>query len=489
MILKSLKISNLQLIKSIESTFDKVNIVSGLNKDNPNESGNGSGKSTFVLRSILFLLYGYVEEGLTLKDLIRFNEKETIVEGEIEKEGKIYKIIRKIPSELFISVDEVDVQMNTSTLKQKFIDETFGDIHFFRQYRCVDLKNGINVLDLGIVSLRKTLMQFIEDYFVNIRKDLLNQKTERERFSIDKRLYKHYLSEKRLKLLEDKYKYYEESEKEGKIITNEQRQSANNYKSEIQTKERLIYNRKKEMEDMQKSGVCPILKKKCSEITKTMTSEQKQKIDSEIINWENEIIKLREKSKTEQEYLNSLEIAQEDVIEKKQKVYSFITKLKSAFQFKDYKYTKVDIVEYDESIKLLDDFAGIYIKDWLSSLSIIINNLLQAINISVEFTADKDFMKVSDNGETMKYDLLSTGQKLFLNVIFKFAILLQQNKAGLVITDDGLNNIDMPNFIPLIDILKILPFQIIGTYQNYNGEIENVKHFKIIRENGVSKIE
>lgn len=96
MIIKSLKIKNLQLFKSVETTFDKINIVSGLNKDNPSESGNGSGKSTLVLRAILFCLYGYCEEGLTLKDLIRFGEKETSVEIEIEQDNKTYKIIRKI---------------------------------------------------------------------------------------------------------------------------------------------------------------------------------------------------------------------------------------------------------------------------------------------------------------------------------------------------------------------------------------------------------
>jgi len=96
MIIKSLKINNLQLFKSAETTFGKINIISGLNKDNPSESGNGSGKSTFVLRAILFALYGYCEEGLKLVDLIRFSEKETSVEIEIEKDNKTYKIIRKI---------------------------------------------------------------------------------------------------------------------------------------------------------------------------------------------------------------------------------------------------------------------------------------------------------------------------------------------------------------------------------------------------------
>ena len=96
MIINSLKIQNLQLIKSAQVDFEKINIVSGINRDNTSESGNGSGKSTFILRAILFVLYGYCEEGLKLVDLIRFGEKEASVEIELEENNKTYKIIRKI---------------------------------------------------------------------------------------------------------------------------------------------------------------------------------------------------------------------------------------------------------------------------------------------------------------------------------------------------------------------------------------------------------
>jgi wobble nucleotide-excising tRNase len=162
--------------------------------------------------------------------------------------------------------------------------------------------------------------------------------------------------------------------------------------------------------------------------------------------------------------------------------------LKGAFQFKDYKYTKADIIIYDEAIKVLDNFAGEYIKEWLSNLSIIINNLLQPINLSVEFTADKDFMLISDNNQILKYDALSTGQKAFLSVIFKLGILMQNNKTGLIILDDSLNNIDWNNFKNLIEIIKTLPFQSICVYQGLKEEIENTKNFLIVRENNESKI-
>ena len=164
-----------------------------------------------------------------------------------------------------------------------------------------------------------------------------------------------------------------------------------------------------------------------------------------------------------------------------------LLRLKGAFQFKDYKYTKADIVIYDEAIKVLDTFAGEYIKEWLGSLSIILNNLLNKLNIRVEFSADKDFIKVYDNEQILKYDQLSTGQRCFLGTIFKLAILLQQNKSGIILLDDGLNNLDRINFRNLIEILKTLPFQAICVYQN-SDEIEDTKHFIVTRENGESNV-
>ena len=141
---------------------------------------------TLILRAILFVLYGYCEEGLKLVDLIRFGEKVTQVTATMQKGNNVFKIIRKIPTDLQIFLNDKEVQANTNSIKQKLIDEQFGDVHFFRQYRCVDDKNGINVLDLGIVSLRKTLMGFIEGVFSEIRTRLLAKKAERERYSVDK---------------------------------------------------------------------------------------------------------------------------------------------------------------------------------------------------------------------------------------------------------------------------------------------------------------
>ena len=485
MIIKSLKIINLQLIKSAEVQFDKINIVSGLNKDNPSESGNGSGKSTLVLRAILFCLYGYVEEGLTLKDLIRFEEKECSVTIECSLNDEHFVIVRKIPSELSIFVNNNEIQANTQTIKQQFINEHFGDINFFRQYRCVDLKNGINVLDLGIVSLRKTLMSFIEGIFTEIRTRLLAKKVERERYSVDKKLYKHFLSVKRLDCLnaslDEINKDYQKFEKEKST----QQGIINQIKSEISSREKIIYYKQQELKKVDE-GICPVLKTKCEKIApKNKPNNLGMTKEIDILKTEIEQYKLQLESEQE-----SIEYYDDTLLmlrNKEQKAREKLLRLKGAFQFKDYKYTKSDILIYDEAIKVLDSFAGEYIKEWLSSLQVIINNLLQSINISVEFTADKDFLKVYDNAQVLKYDMLSTGQKCFLSVIFKLAILMQQNKTGLVLMDDGLNNLDCINLTNLINICNTLPFQIIAVYQS-KVEIESIKQFIVTRENGVSHV-
>ncbi len=268
---------------------------------------------------------------------------------------------------------------------------------------------------------------------------------------------------------------------------NDSRKTISKVEGEISAKKRIIAYKEGETKKAEE-GICPVLKASCDRIGKKMTAADKSKLSQEIKQLSTEIEQLEESIVGDQDYLADLEMQMQEIDFKIEKARRKAIRLESAFQFKDYKYTKADIMIYDEAIKVLDNFAGEYIKEWLSNLSIVINNLLKPINLTVEFSADKDFLRVYDNNQILKYDQLSCGQKCFLNVIFKLAILLNQNKSGLVIMDDGLNNIDVVNLTNLITICQTLPFQIMAVYQNYNQELENVKHLIAIRENGETKI-
>ena len=479
--INKLILKNFKLFKSANLDFTKINIITGV---------NGAGKST-ILKAILFALYG---EGCgnVLTDLISFGEKSTEVKVDFNQtiinENKQFTITHKIPSSLEIKVEGKEVQYNTNQLKQHAIDNQIGDFTFFKKYRLLT-KQSINLLDLGIVSLRKELMQFIENDFVSIRQSLLSKKLERENFNVSKKLYHFYLSEKRLKILEEGLKNIETSWTENMFSNKEQSNIINNLKAEIQTKERMIYNRRRELEEAQKSGLCPILKKKCIEITKSITPEQKDKINTEIYNWQNDAEGIRFKLESEQDYFNNLELGQEDLNRKKQKAQSYIMKYKEAQKFSAYKYTAADVALYNDSIKVLDDFSGFYIQNWLDNLMFILNDLLKEMNISVAFSSDKQFITVKDNNQEMKYEQLSDGQQVFLNLVLKVAILLNNGiNEGIILIDDSVNFLMIDNFKKLIEVLKQTPFQIFAIYQNVPNDIQDVNYIKVERTEGESVI-
>jgi DNA repair exonuclease SbcCD ATPase subunit len=479
--INKLILKNFKLFKSANLDLSKINIITGV---------NGAGKST-ILKAILYALYG---EGCgnVLTDLISFGEKSTEVKIDFNQtiinENKQFTITRKIPSNLEITVDGKEVQYNTNQLKQHAIDNQIGDFIFFKKYRLLT-KQSINLLDLGIVSLRKELMQFIEGDFASIRQSLLNKKLERENFNINKKLYKFYLSTKRQSILESGLLSIETSIKEECSSKNEQSKIVNNLNAEIQTKERMIYNRRRELEEAQKSGTCPILKKKCTEITKSITPEQQQKINIEINAWQSEIEGIKEKLLSEQDYLNNLELGQEDLNRKKHKAQSYIMKYKEAQKFSDYKYTLADITLYSDAIKTFDSFAGWYIQNWLDNLVCILNDLLKEMNISVTFSADKQFITVKDGNQEMKYEQLSDGQQVFLNLVLKVAILLNNGiNNGIILIDDSVNFLMIDNFKKLIEVLKQTPFQVFAIYQNVPNDLQDVNYIHVERNEKESKI-
>jgi len=483
--IEKIKLHNFQLFKDIEFTLDKINLITGVNLDDIEQSSNGCGKSSLAKNAITFALYGDVP-GINLKDLIHIGKNECSVEYTCVQNSEHYHIVRKIPSELRIFLNNKEIEANTQTIKQNIINEHFGSYDLFKKFRMIDTK-GINLLDLGIISLRSELMKFIDDLFNVIKKSLLAKKLDRETYNIDKRLYKFNLSEKRLQLLSKGITELSEALNNTKKETDEQYQIIGKIKSEIQSREKLIYYKNKDIEKLH-GGICPILGSKCPSLT-----GQYERVDiiknQEIKELVHEMDTFRSQLVNEEDaysyYVNNYSI----LGNKKRITQEYLMKLKEAFKFKDYKYTPKDVELYTEAIKILDNFAGYYINDWLSQLSVIINDLLRNVDISVTITADKDFMKIKNGDSELKYEMLSSGQKCFLSSIFKIAILLHKGEtSGIILADEGLGNMDAVNFKKFIEICRNLPYQFLIIYQNL-PEIEGINKINIIRENGVSKID
>lgn len=482
--INKLKLKNFKLYKNLELSFDKINIIKGINFDNSDLSSNASGKSS-IIESLIFALYGEAS-GKNLIDLINFNNKSS----EVCLESDNIRIIRSIPTELRVFMCDKELQKNTLTLKQQEINNLIGDYDFFKKYRLIN-KQAINLLDLGIVSLRKELMAFIDTSFSLIRQNLLSQKLERENKNINKRLYTFYLSKNKLEKLEKGLDIVIQSKN---ILYNEIieiEKTIQNQKSNISSKEKMIYYKQNEIKSA-KEGICPILKEKCIKISKSLSESDNQinsKMFKEIEQLSYEIKQEKINLEPNVDYLNNLKYKEKFLTDKISKTKEYIIKLKEAFKFAEYKYTLKDIELYTSSIKILDDFSGWYIQKWLDNLAIIINDLLSKINLAVSFSANKQFLTVSDTKQIMKYEQLSSGQQIFLNTVFKLAILLNNGFTdGIIMIDEGINNCDLINLKNLITILKSLPFQVFLIYQNYDLQEDGINMIAIERKDNISYV-
>jgi DNA repair exonuclease SbcCD ATPase subunit len=486
--INKLILKNFQLFKDQTIILDKINLITGINYDDIASSGNGSGKTT-ILSALLFGLFGEVTD-INLKDLIKIGTKECSVIVEGSQNGEHYRIYRAIPNSLKIYKNEIEVQFNNSTIAQKYLKELFGsDFQHFRTYNLIDQKKGINLLDLGTISLRKALMEFCAEMFTKIRTDLLSKKLERETYNVNKRLYSFNLSDKRLMILEMGLRKLQEELNTVKKDCEEQSKIIGNYKSEVDSRKKIIYFKEQDKKKLN-NGYCPILSIKCPTLSNKQTEVETAKAkEIEII--ESEIKEINNLITNEEDCMQNYNAMYESTQKHVQKTKEYLMKLKEAQKFSAYKYTLKDVQLYTDSIKVLDNFSAYFISSYLDNLNIIINDLLKPLNICINFTLDKEFITINNNGQEINYSQLSGGQKKFLGVIFKLGILLQEGiNSGLLLFDEGLGEMDFINLYRLLDILKELNFQCLIVYQNIQVDksIQDVNYINIIRQNNESKI-
>jgi len=260
-----------------------------------------------------------------------------------------------------------------------------------------------------------------------------------------------------------------------------------NYKSEIDSRKKIIYFKEQDKKKLN-GGMCPILNIKCPSI-----SGQLEKVDiiknKEIATINQEINEINNLIKAEEDCMVYYNNVYESIQKHVQRTKEYLMKLTEAQKFSAYKYTAKDVQLYTDAIKVLDSFSGYYINEWLDTLSFIINDLLKPVNISIEFTPDKEFLKVNDAGQIFKYEQLSSGQKVFLNSIFKIGLLLNNGQTcGILLIDEGINTLDNVNLQNFLEILKNVNFQVCLIYQNITKEIQDVNYLNVERKNGVSII-
>lgn len=427
---------------------------------------NGSGKTTLSLHSLLFALYGYSQK--KLEDIPnKKGSKTALVSLIIEKDGEDYIITREYPTSLKIAKNGLEIDLANNQEKQRYINEIFGDLQYFKKFRTIDKDEGINVIDEGAIALKKTLFSLYEDLFNSVKDRLLDVKNDRELFNKERlQVDSHYPSDRRLKILT---KNLEEINNKLPVI-NEVIVDILNQKNIFINEKGMLANESSNLNEnlnkLETSSICPyclrsldqpLMNEKIDETIKKLT-----KIDQKAQNVMDRLEKLNILLVTKQKEFY-------DLYAIKDRLTKLIFKLSNRIKQKDFKYTSKDVVIVKQALVELDSFTSFFIVKSLIALEPIINLVLHKINYKIEFIVndknDISYNLYKDNQKYSKKDL-STGEKLILQIAFKLAILLQRGESGLIIADEGMANLDRDNLLHVIDLVKGFSFQLLFVIHN-----------------------
>jgi hypothetical protein len=372
-----------------------------------------------------------------------------------------FTITREYPTNITILKEGSEIEYETNRQKQDYINKIFGDVDFFRKFRILDINQGINILEEGRSSLRKTLFAIHDYIFNNIRKNLQEKKREREIYNRDNlSTYSHYPSLKRKKLLESKLLEIAESIYELDKEVNSMERDYYNLVSSKAGLEKEININKNNKNRIFGYSECPTCKRKMNRQTKiNLTSD----INGFLKKLYDRIKDVISDIDDQKDILAYLKENKQNLNNRKSKLNELKLKLNSRLQQREYKYSQKDIEIMKQAIKELDNFSAFYITEWIKILEPIINDIISCIGFSVNFSLDEkgriDLIITKDDKE-FTYKSLSSGQRLILYIAFNLAILMEKNRSGIVIADEGASVLDSDNMNYLFGIFKQSPFQL-----------------------------
>ena len=443
--------------------FDNINLIKGK---------NGSGKSTLIKDALMFVLYGHSEVPL---EKLPTRGKSQSCKVELHLTDMI--IVREYPTKIHIQeINYPPIMFANNKVAQDWLNDKFQNVDYFRKFRMIDLQQGINILEEGKTSLRKTLCNFNEDKFNQIRKNLQTKKREREIYNRDNLQTDstHFPSEKRLNVVQLGLLNITE---EIYAIDKELKEGNNILMSLVSNRVRL--ESQKENFSSQKTtllenSICPTCKRKTNKETKF---KMLSIFSKEISGINNRIIPLLEKIAEAKEVIFYLNPLRQKSLSRKEKINKLKYKLENIIKRKDYKWTTNDVEIIKQAIKELDNFSSYYITEWIKILEPIINDILTKINFQVSFEINEKGnidVNLLRNGEVYNYKDLSAGQRLVVSISFQLALLLENTQEGFIIADEGFSNLDIENLKLILELFKNLPFQLLCVIHRLEDVPDNV---------------
>jgi hypothetical protein len=432
--------------------FDKLNFVAGK---------NGVGKSTLILYSILFCLWGYSHKSLSELPT-KPESKSCSVEIELIHKKDIYIIKRKYPTSVEITKNGKKEQLST-TESNNYIRNLVGTRENFTRFNIVNAYDEeADILSSGQTTIKKTLFSLTDELFNNAKLKLEKIKSEREKFNKEGVVvYNHYPSIKRLFVLEENIDIMQTQLKGVEIDLNDFRKE---YNEEVRQKGNKEGQKSNYSSQKNKILSQPDNCYTCGQsISKECYSKQLKEINDNIEKLNHEIGKHIESMNITKDIMQNFESSRVKIQDRITILRDKKSKLEARMKQKNLIYTSKDIIIVKQALTELNNLSSYYLKESLKTLEPIINSVLEKIGYIVEFNIDE---KGKFNVNYKKGDViysqkdLSTGQKTVMQIAFKLALLLQQGLSGVVIADEGLGSLDEENLLHIISIFENYPFQL-----------------------------
>jgi len=445
--------------------FTDINLVKGI---------NGSGKTTLVKDSMEFCIYGNYSQVLE-KLPTRGKSDKCSVMIQLRKEKDIYRIKRDYPTKITIIKNGIEIELSNNNEKQKYLNKLFGNIDYFRKFRMVDVKEGINILEEGKTSLIKTLLSFTQDYFGDKRQKLLDKKRNRELYNKDKAvMYTHSPSENRFGLIKNAvFGLNLKIDGNNKLINFRQNvyNTLISKSSSISGKTSYLQN---QSDTLMNSNACPTCKR-------ILLEDDKWKIvnyfTEEINKLKETFDKIKEETEIEKTDLNITKEQLQSELKQLEKLNRLKLRLEGRIKQKDFKWTNRDIEILKRAITELDRFYSEFITEDIKNLEPIVNNITNKINFRTKFilTEKGDFdILLEKDGEEYHYKDLSSGQKLILSIAFQIALLIQKQESGIIIADEGFGSLDINSLGIIFELFRNYPFQLVCILHRFDEVPDNV---------------
>ena len=456
--LLKLKLHNFRNFKGThEFEFSKLNFVSGR---------NGTGKSTISLFALLFGLYGYSHSSLA--SLVNKECKNCKVELTVSHEKDLYVVKRTYPTSVEIIKNEKNIKFSTSIEANNYIINLFGTRDNFVKFRIIDAYNSeSDILSAGPSTIKKTLFGFCGEIFNNAKTKLQIIKSERDRLNKDgMTVYTHFPSEKRLDILN---KGISETTNQYRDIVKELNEFERDYLTEERDKSKkdglnYQYNsqKKKILADPEICYACK------QPIAKTNQKSQVDEIESNIKELNSKIKEHVESLEMQKDIIHTYKSNKDELQARISSLNSIKIRLEARLKQKNLIYSTKDVLIVKKALVELDNLSSYYLKESIKVLEPIINSVLEKIGFAVKFTINNNKFTIVYTKDGIEYNQkdLSTGQATLMQIAFKLALLISQNKTGIIIADEGLGSLDKENLMHVVDIFSSYPFQLFLVLHN-----------------------